>query len=155
MPFVNQYIPFIESEKSVSKTLILPRNIYRILVYEYADGDKKSLSGPKATLVFVIGIFEKQLFCLKISEIKPDKFFKWLKKVFKTTLTDEDIDKAEHLMEVLVLGDKSGKKIYSSYVKPSPIAKGVINPYRTYNLSGITIVQEVKIKKELLKQYYK
>ena len=78
-----------------------------------------------------------------------------LKKVFKTTLTDEDIDNAEHLMEVLVLGDKSGKKIYSSYVKPSPIAKGVINPYRTYNLSGITIVQEVKIKKELLKQYYK
>ena len=155
MPFALQYKNLIESETKLSKSQIKPRNIYRILVYEYADGDKKSLSGPKATLVFVIGIFEKQLFCLKISEIKPDKFFKWLKKVFKTTLTDEDIDKAEHLMEVLVLGDKSGKKIYSSYVKPSPIAKGVINPYRTYNLSGITIVQEVKIKKELLKQYYK
>ena len=58
-------------------------------------------------------------------------------------------------MEVLVLGDKNGSKIYSSYVKPSSIAKGTINPYRTYNLSGITVVQEVSIKKQLLKQYYK
>ena len=155
MPFAPQYKILIESEKKVSKSLIKPRNIYRILVYEYADGTTKSLAGPKATLVFVIGVFQKQLFCLKISEIRPDKFFKWLKKVFKKPLTDEDIDKAEHLMEVLVLGDKSGGKIYSSYVKPSSIAKGTINPYRTYNLSGITIVQEVKIKKQLLKQYYK
>ena len=58
-------------------------------------------------------------------------------------------------MELLVKADKSGKKLYSSYVKPSTIAKGPTNPYRTYNISGITIVQEVKIKKEILKQYYK
>jgi hypothetical protein len=58
-------------------------------------------------------------------------------------------------MELLVKADKSGKKLYSSYIKPSTIAKGPLNPYRTYNISGITIVQEVKIKKEILKQYYK
>lgn len=155
MPFVTQYRNLIESEKKVSKALIKPRNIYRILVYEYADGTTKSLAGPKATLVFVIGVFQKQIFCLKISEIRPDKFFKWLKKVFKKPLTDEEIDKAEHLMEVLVLGDRGGSKIYSSYVKPSTIAKGSINPYRTYNLSGINVVQEVSIKKAVLKQYYK
>ena len=62
MSFVLQYKNLIESEVKLSKSQIKPRNIYRILVYEYADGDKKSLSGPKATLVFVIGIFEKQLF---------------------------------------------------------------------------------------------
>ena len=155
MPFVTQYRNLIESEKKVSKALIKPRNIYRILVYEYADGTTKSLAGPKATLVFVIGVFQKQIFCLKISEIRPDKFFKWLKKVFKKPLTDEEIDKAEHLMEVLVLGDRGGSKIYSYYVKPSTIAKGSINPYRTYNLSGINVVQEVSIKKAVLKQYYK
>lgn len=155
MPFAPQYKNLIESEKKVSKSLIKPRNIYRILVYEYADGTTKSLAGGKATLVFVIGVFQKQIFCLKISEIRPDRFFKWLKKVFKKPLTDEEIDKAEHLMEVLVLGDRGGSKIYSSYVKPSPIAKGSINPYRTYNLSGINVVQEVSIKKAVLKQYYK
>ena len=155
MPFAPQYKNLIESEKKVSKSLIKPRNIYRILVYEYADGTTKSLAGGKATLVFVIGVFQKQIFCLKISEIRPDRFFKWLKKVFKKPLTDEEIDKAEHLMEVLVLGDRGGSKIYSSYVKPSTIAKGSINPYRTYNLSGINVVQEVSIKKAVLKQYYK
>jgi hypothetical protein len=155
MSFVLQYKNLIESEVKLSKSQIKPRNIYRILVYEYADGERKSLAGAKSTLVFVIGIFEKQLFCLKISEIKPEKFFLWLKNVFKKTLTEQDIDESEHLMEVLVLGDRSGKKIYSSYVKPTPIARGTINPYRNYNLSGITIVQEVKIKKEILKKYYK
>jgi len=155
MSFVLQYKNLIESEVKLSKSQIKPRNIYRILVYEYADGERKSLAGAKSTLVFVVGIFEKQLFCLKISEIKPEKFFLWLKNVFKKTLTEQDIDESEHLMDVLVLSDRSGKKIYSSYVKPTPIARGTINPYRNYNLSGITIVQEVKIKKEILKKYYK
>jgi hypothetical protein len=155
MPFALQYKNLIQSEKKISKSLIKPRNIYRILAYEYSDGVKKTLSGPNASLVFVIGVFQRQLFCLKISEIKPEKFFKWLKKVFKKPLTDEEIDKSEQLMEILTLGDKGGKKIYSSYVKPSSIANGSINPYRTYNLSGISIVQEVNIKKQILKQYYK
>jgi hypothetical protein len=155
MPFALQYKPLIESENKVSKALIKPGNIYRIMVYKYADGVTKSLSGPTSALIFAIGIYDKQLFCLKLSEIKPEKFFKWLKAVFQKNLTDESFDTSEHLMELLVKADKSGKKLYSSYVKPSTIAKGPINPYRTYNLSGITIVQEVKIKKEILKKYYK
>ena len=155
MPFALQYKPLIESENKLGKALIRPGNIYRIMVYKYADGVTKSLSGPKSALIFAIGIYDKQLFCLKLSVIKPEKFFKWLKKVFLKNLTDETVDTSEHLMELLVKADKSGKKLYSSYVKPSTIAKGPTNPYRTYNISGITIVQEVKIKKEILKQYYK
>jgi hypothetical protein len=155
MPFALQYKPLIESENKLGKALIRPGNIYRIMVYKYADGVTKSLSGPSSALIFAIGIYDKQLFCLKLSEIKPEKFFKWLKKVFLKNLTDENVDTSEHLMELLVKADKSGKKLYSSYVKPSTIAKGPTNPYRTYNIRGITIVQEVKIKKEILKQYYK
>jgi hypothetical protein len=155
MSFALQYKPLIESEKKLGKSLIKPGNIYRIMVYKYADGVTKSLSGPTSALIFAIGIYDKQLFCLKISEIKPEKFFKWLKLVFLKNLNDENFDTSQHLMELLVKADKSGKKLYSSYVKPSTIAKGPLNPYRTYNLSGITLVQEVKIKKEILKKYYK
>ncbi len=155
MPFATQYKPLIENETKLGKALIKPGNIYRIMVYKYADGVTKSLSGPSSALVFAIGIYDRQLFCLKLSEIRPDKFFKWLKSVFLKNLNDEKFDTYEHLMELLVKADKSGKKLYSSYVKPSTIAKGQLNPYRTYNLSGITIVQEVKIKKEILKKYYK
>jgi hypothetical protein len=87
--------------------------------------------------------------------MKPEKFFKWLKKVFLKNLNDEQFDEAQHLKELLVKVDRSGKQLYSSFVKPSTIARGPINPYRTYNLSGISIVTEVTIKKEILKQYYK
>jgi hypothetical protein len=155
MPYVLQYKNLIQKEDKVSKTLIKPGNIYKIMAYEYADGVKKTLSGANTSLVFVIGIFEKQIFCLKISEMKPEKFFKWLKKVFLKNLNDEKFDEAQHLKELLVKVDKSGKQLYSSFVKPSTIARGPINPYRTYNLSGISIVTEVTIKKEILKQYYK
>ena len=78
MPFSLQYKPFILSEESVSKSQILPRNIYKITSYQYVDGTTKTLSGTKTSIVFAIGITtDKKLTCIKISDIKPDKFFKW------------------------------------------------------------------------------
>ena len=69
MPFSLQYRPFIEKEDSISKILIRPKNVYKIVYYEYADGTAKTLSGPKTAYVFVIGIYDKKLVCLKISEM--------------------------------------------------------------------------------------
>ena len=43
MPFALQYKPLIESENKLGKALIRPGNIYRIMVYKYADGVTKSL----------------------------------------------------------------------------------------------------------------
>jgi hypothetical protein len=69
MPFSLEYKPLIESESSVSKTMIRPRNIYRIKSYKYADGKTKSLAGVETSIVFVIGISpEKVVSCLKITE---------------------------------------------------------------------------------------
>jgi len=56
MPYSLQYKPLIESESSVSKTLVRPRNIYKINSYKYKDGNTKSLSGVETSFVFVIGI---------------------------------------------------------------------------------------------------
>ena len=154
MPFVTQYRNLIESEKKVSKALIKPRNIYRILVYEYADGTTKSLAGPKATLVFVIGVFQKQIFCLKISEIKPDKFFIWLKSIFQKSLTNERIDESKKLEEITIRSDRNGSTLFSRYISGRPILTQGKNPYRTYNMDGIRQISEVVIKKDTLKEYF-
>ena len=70
MPFALQYKSLIESETSISKTLVLPRNVYRINSYKYSDGKQKTLSGTTSTIVFVVlfemptgffGIFIKSL----------------------------------------------------------------------------------------------
>ena len=155
MPFSLQYKPLILSEESVSKSQILPRNIYRITSYQYVDGTTKTLSGTKTSIIFAIGITpDKKLTCIKISDIKPDKFFKWLKPLFKKGLTESDWTTEQKLGQLLILGDKQGSKVFNQFVKTNPIYSKEPSPYRTYNISGIKQIQEIRIKPDILKSYY-
>ena len=156
MPFALQYKALIESETSVSKTLVLPRNVYRINSYKYADGKQKTLSGTTSTIVFVIGRTpDKKLSCIKISDIKPERFFKWLNKLYIKGLTEEKWANAEKLEDLIIEADVKGSKIFNSFVKPDAVMYGD-NPniYRTYSLTGIKQIEEVKFKKDVLKSYY-
>jgi hypothetical protein len=139
----------------VSKSQILPRNIYRITSYQYVDGTTKTLSGTKTSIIFAIGITpDKKLTCIKISDIKPDKFFKWLKPLFKKGLTESDWTTEQKLGQLLILGDKQGSKVFNQFVKTNPIYSKEPSLYRTYNISGIKQIQEIKIKPDILKSYY-
>jgi hypothetical protein len=155
MPFSARYLEYIESEAGVAKSLIRPRNLYKIVSYEYNDGTTKSLSGPKTSYVFVLGIFEKKINCIKISEIRPDNFFKWFTTIFQKSLTEEKVMKAERLEDLIVRGDRQGSRLFNNYVKGKPIYNQTPCPYRTYNLDGIKQILEIKFKKEILKAYYK
>lgn len=155
MPFVQEYNKIIESEKKVAKSAIRPRNIYRITSYQYADGTKKSLTGPETSIVFVFGIYDKKLIGLKITEIKPVEFFKWLKKLFLTGLTEDNISNSKMLEDLLLLSDKAGSKIYESYIKNKKIGTTNKELYRTYNIVGVKQITEVVIKKDYIKKYIK
>lgn len=154
MPFTLQYKPLIESEKRASKTSLRPRNVYRISSYEYADGEQRSLTGQKSSLIFLIGIYDKKLISLKLSEIKPDIFFKWLKTIQLKNLTNQQIDESKSLEELVILDSKTGNKIFDGYVKGKSIYNRKPSPYRTYNLDGIKYIQEVNFKKDILKSFY-
>jgi hypothetical protein len=156
MQFSLQYKPLIESESSVSKTMIRPRNIYKINSYKYKDGVTKSLAGVETSIVFVIGISrEKVVSCLKITLIKPDLFFKWLKKLVRAGLSEEEMQNAESLEDLIIVDNKDGNKIFNQFVKPSRLY--IQNPpaYRTYLLKNIKNIEEVKIKKEILLNFLK
>jgi len=156
MPFALQYKPLIESESSTSKTLIRPRNIYKINNYKYKDGITKSLVGFETSLVFIIGISpEKVVSCLKITLIKPDLFFKWLKKLVRAGLSEEEMKNTESLEDLIIVDNKDGKKIFNQFVRPSRLY--IQNPpaYRTYLLKNIKNIEEVKIKKEILLKFLK
>jgi hypothetical protein len=155
MPFSARYLPFIDTEEAVAKTLVRPRNIYKIISYEYIDGKTKTLTGPKTSYVFVLGIFEKKLNCIKISEVRPERFFDWFKTIFRKSLTEEKLMEAERLEDLIILGDRQGNKLFNSYVKGKQIYNQNPCPYRTYNLDGIKQISEIKFKKEILKEHYK
>jgi hypothetical protein len=156
MPFALQYKLLIESESSISKTMIQPRNIYKINSYKYKDGKTKSLAGVETSLVFIIGISpDKIVSCLKISLIKPDIFFKWLKTLIRAGLNEEELQKAESLDDIILLDNKNGEKIFNQFVKRSRLYHQTPSTYRTYLLKNIKNIEEVKIKKEILLTFLK
>lgn len=154
MSFVSQYKSLIESEKRASKSALLPRNVYRISSYEFSDGEQRSLAGQDSSLIFLIGIYDRKLISLKISEIKPDIFFKWLKTIQLKGLTEQKINESKSLDELIILDSKTGSKIFDGYVKGKPIYTKKPSPYRTYNLDGVKYIQQVNFKKDVLKSFY-
>lgn len=152
MPFALQYKSLIESEEKVAKTLIKPRNIYRISQYTYADGEKKTLIGNKTSIVFVLGIADQKLYCIKITQIKPDKFFGFVKTLLKSNANDKSVDDAELFSDLLIKASKAGTKIFSIF-KNTPIYKGNANAFRTYNIKGINQISLVNFKKDIIKDY--
>lgn len=79
--FSQQYDRFIHQEERVSKTKIKPLDVYRISTYRYAkDENTSSLRNREdATLFLVTGFYQKQVHGIKISYIKPQRFFEWTK----------------------------------------------------------------------------
>ena len=160
MNFNIQYKQFIENEVRVSKALIEPMNIYRISSYVNTDGDVSAKAGNNSDLIFVIGTFptpqlDKKINCLKINGIHPDKFTKWLKRLVDKRKID-NIDEIVHLKELLIPTDKTGKRIFEQYVKPSTIVYNLNESiYRTYNTTGIRYIQEVFLTKDKLKEIVK
>jgi hypothetical protein len=152
MSFSRLYLPFIESEYKIGKGMVRPRNIYKIQSYEYKDGSVKAMTGINSSYVFVIGIYNNQLTCVKISEVSPNIFKLWFKDLFKRGLKEEQINEAKELSEMLHKGTRSGGSFFSSYVKSESIYKGKTPTYRTYLLENIKQIKAVNLKKEFIKE---
>ncbi len=156
MAFTQQYNKLFISESSVSRTLILPKEIYKINSYKYVDGTTKSFTGIETALVFCIGVYDKKLVCVKITNINPTKFLNFLKNILKKGLKEEQFDKAETLSELCITSDKYGKTIFNTYLKNrQEILIAQNEPtYRTYNLVGIKSIEKLKFDPKVLKKAY-
>ena len=156
MSFALQYNQLIAASDKVSKSLIKPKNIYKITTYKYIDGTTKTLAGSDTALVFVTGITpdRKTITCIKITLIKPQLFFNWLNRLFIKGLAEEDFKDNMQLSEILIKTDKSGQAIFNSFIKGSQLYKQSETPYRTYTMTGIKNIENVFFKTELLKKSY-
>ena len=73
MQSYQRFVPFILENKSVSKNRIRGRNLYKINSYTYSDGELQTFTSSTATLIFCLGVYDKKLIALKISETIPTK----------------------------------------------------------------------------------
>jgi hypothetical protein len=153
MPFSSLYTRLVESEKKIAPPLLRPKNIYKLNVYEYSDGKIKTLSGIRTSIIFLLGIHQKKLICIKISDMKPELFFNWLSKLFKKELSHESFDKATRLEDLLMVSDLAGNLLFSKF-KSSPLYRLEPSVYRTYSMTGIKNIEQLDLKKDILKKTY-
>jgi hypothetical protein len=154
MQTYQRFVPYILENKAVGKSKLRGRNLYKINSYTYSDGEMKTLSGSTTTLIFCLGIYDKKLIGIKISEMQPSRFFIWLKSVLKKGLKAEDFDKYTKLEDLCIESDLRGTQIFSSKVKNRAIYKMETELYRTYNMSGIKSVEEINFSPEILTKTY-
>jgi hypothetical protein len=153
---VNHYLRYaklFEFGKRVQKNYLKlnPRNFYRISRYAYADGDVKSLSGNNSSLVFVIGVHDEKVNCIKLNEVSVEIFTRWFPTLLKPVITEADVDGIEMTSDLIIESDKSGNGLFESKIKGKSIYNVNPRPYRTYNLDGLQYIQEIKLKSETIK----
>ena len=159
MANANLYKKYIKKQVPAVKTSLKTRNIYKIESYEYVDGTKKIFRGPDASLVFLVGISpDKKLSVIKFSEVVPDRFFRWLKTMFKSSVTCKQIKQAIGAgeFEKLMLSDTMKGGATFSKLKTDTLYKTDPSAFRTYTLKGIKSISylyldETYIIEKLLK----
>jgi hypothetical protein len=140
MAYANLYRKYIKKQAPAQKTNLKTRNIYKIESYQYVDGHKGTFKGPDASLVFLVGITpDRKLSCIKFSEVIPEKFFRWLKTLFKSSVTCQQIRAAigsGDFENLLVEDTKKGAAIFSK-LKTDRLYKSDPTAFRTYEIKGI------------------
>tara|TARA_Y100000389_G_scaffold4048_1_gene3865 strand:+ start:1135 stop:1659 length:525 start_codon:yes stop_codon:yes gene_type:complete len=150
MAYTRQYKSFLKPERRIGKSLIRPRNIYRITTYK--GGQPATRSGDDARYIFVIGIVDKMIHCIKLNPVKPIDF---------TTLIARLRDKripigSDQSLELLLKKfSKDGNNLFTTYIKNNNklYSRSLAN-YRTYKLDNITNIYEIRFEQDFLQELF-
>jgi len=151
MAFTRQYKTFLRPERRVPRSQIRPRNIYRITTYR--GGDPPTKGGEEARYIFVIGIVGHKVHAIKLNPIRPIDFTMFINK-----LRDKRIPiGSDQALELLLKKfSKDGNALFESYIKNnSKLYSRSLNNYRTYILSSIVNVYEIRFEEDFLRGLFK
>jgi len=143
LDYTEKWIQLLKSEKRISRSSIKPRKLYRISVYRKGDPDFQK------RFVFVIGFNrgEKKIDCLKLNNINPIHFIKFLNVIKDNRIKiTEDLDLNQILMNFPI----NGKKLFEKHIKPNKLIYSKdIDSYRVYKLDKITYISEVSFEDDV------
>lgn len=150
MSYTRNYKEILQPEVRVSRSEIKPRNIYRISTYRGSKPHTKT--GEDARYVFVIGIVDDKIHCIKLNDIKPIDF---------TGLLNRIRDKRKPIGNFSRLGDlvkkfsKGGSELFEQNIKNnSSIYSKSKNNYRIYILDKIVNVWEIQFEAGMLMEMF-
>lgn len=150
MAFTRQYIQLLRPEKRVPRSQIRPRNIYRITTYSGTKPATKS--ADEARYVFVIGIIDNKVHCIKLNPIKPIDFTNLIGKLRdKRAPLSSDIQ----LENMLKKFNRTGNNLFDSYIKNNTkVYNSGFKNYRTYILDKIVNVYEIRFEQPVLERLF-
>lgn len=155
MNYGPRYSAIIRGTKRIPRNLIKTNTIYRLISYEYANGITESLSGQRATLIFVFGIYKREIHALKLNVVNPDIFFRWLRRARNRSIKESAIKNSE-LSELIQQTEETGKAFFTSRIKGNSIYKIEPRAYRTYKFFNVKDIEEVYFKEnDLIKIFGK
>ena len=150
MLYTRQYTKFLRPEKRIPRAQIRPRNIYRITTYK--DGDPPTQSADKARYVFVIGIVNNKVHCIKLNPIVPLHFTQLIGKLRDKRLP---LSSQLRLEDMLKKFAKDGNALFDSYIKGNQkLYRRDLKNYRTYILDKIVNVYEIRFEQEVLENLF-
>ena len=149
--YTRQYKSFLKPEKRVPRSQIRPRNIYRITTYR--GGNPITKSGEDERYVFVIGIIDDKVHCIKLNPIRPIEFTMFIRKLRDRRIP---IGSDQALELLLKKFSRDGNSLFESFVKNNPkIYSSQLKNYRTYILEKITNAYEIRFEEDFLRDLFK
>jgi hypothetical protein len=154
--YLSQYSPYIQKYVRASRQNMTPLNIYKIQTYRYADGVVRRKLGLETSLIFSVGIYLKELYCIRLNEIKPAQFFTWSNRIFNRDSLNEIKDETISFRSVIKEFNENGRDLFLNHIKPSSVVYKNQNKqnFRTYLIKNIIYTQEAVFDMKKIKEIY-
>lgn len=146
MDYDRQYKELFKFGRFISRNDMKPRNIYRINTYLTGE--------PIADFryIFVIGILEDSIHCLKLNDIPPKHFISFLNKIRDKRIPITETTEIDTLLRKF---SRNGSDLFERYIKPdSHIYSNKLQAYRIYKKKKITTVQPITFEENLLREWF-
>ena len=103
--------------------------------------------------MFVIGIVDKKVHCIKLNPIKPIDFTTLIAKLRDKRIP---IGSDQSLELLLKKFSKDGASLFSSFIKNNnKLYSRSLSNYRTYKIDNITNIYEIRFEQDFLQELFK
>ena len=110
--YTRQYTKFLKPEKRIPRSQIRPRNIYRIITYK--GGTPATKQAEESRYVFVLGIVENKVHCIKLNPILPLHFTQFIGKLRDKRIEPNSQLRLEYMLKRF---SRDGAQLFNSAVK--------------------------------------
>ncbi len=151
MTFIRKYNEMMRPLTRVSRGDIKPLNIYRISTYRGSKPITKT--GDDTRFVFVIGKVGGNIHCIKLNEIPPIDFTRFINKIRDKRIPIKQLSKLNELLKKFKV---NGSDLFEGYVKNNPRVyhSNTKRTYRIYKLDSIVNVWEVRFEIGFLRNLF-